>query len=193
MEEIANRWWKAQELLDRADAIRTATSEDEFFCDSRYKKAREAMVSATFARWRPWNRDWLVRLVPEVERFPDAELKSGDDVRSFEIVEADKEGRRRCEEYRKARGELESFDSGEEAGDALESIVRVVAQKARKKYNPKPNLLVYVNFDSGEPTSLYASGLSQRFGKEFQSAWLVWLGKHPPVRLWPNPARIKAS
>lgn len=192
MIDIESRWWERQALLDCAHAIRIATPEDEFLCDPAYKKVREAICAAEFTKNRPWNRDWQVHPVPENERFPDVELKCGDDVRPFEIVEADRENRRRCDEYRAAKGLprcWEHFDPDEEARTALDEIWRVVGQKAKKRYNPKPHILVYVNFWGGEPTSLDASQLYHQFGESFQSAWLLWQSR--VFRLWPNPAKIK--
>ncbi|MBL8699290.1 MAG: hypothetical protein JNK67_13005 [Alphaproteobacteria bacterium] len=194
MVQIENCWWESRKLLDFAHAIRVATFADEFLCEPAYKKVREAIVAAEFATRRPWNRDWQVRPVPEDERFPDAELKCGDDVYPFEIVEADRENRRRCDEYRAAKSlpcQCEHYDPDEEANTALKEIRRVVEQKAAKLYSPKPHLLVYVNFSGGEPTSLYAAGLQDLFGTRFQSAWLLW--QKGTFRLWPNPAKIKVG
>jgi len=194
MTEIEDHWWEPQELLDFAHAIRMATPDDEFFCEPGYKKVREAIAVAEFATRRPWNRDWEVRPVPEDERFPDAELKCGGDVRPFEIVEADRESRRRCDEYRAATGlpcQREHYDPDEEVSTALDEIGRVVGQKAAKHYSPKPHLLVHVNLSGGEPTSLYAAGLHDLFGERFQSAWLLW--QQGTFRLWPNPAKIKVG
>lgn len=194
MKEIEDRWWEPRALLDHAHAIRIATPECEFFCEPEYKKMREAIAAAEFATRRPWNRDWQVRPVPEDERFPDAELRCDNDVHPFEIVEADRESRRRCDEYRAAKGlprQWEHYDPDEEAATALDEIKRVVGQKAAKLYSPKPHLLVYVNFLGGELTSLYAAGLHDLFGKSFQSAWLLW--QQGTFRLWPNPAQIKVG
>lgn len=194
MEQIEDRLWEPQELLDFAHAIRMATPADEFFCKPTYKKVREAIATAQFATRRPWNRDWKVRPVPENERFPDALLRCGDDVYPFEVVEADIENRRRCDEYRAAKDnsrQLEFYNPDEEARTALEEIRRVVEQKAAKRYTPQPHLLVYVNLSRGEPTSIYAAGMHDQFGERFQSAWLLW--QEDVFRLWPNPARIKAG
>jgi hypothetical protein len=194
MAQIEDRWWDPQKLLDLTHSIRLATSADKFFCEPGYKKVREAITAAEFATRRPWNRNWLVRPVPEDERFPDVELKCNDDVRPFEIVEADRKGRRRCDEYRAAKndsGELEFYDPDEEASTALDEIRRVIGQKAAKLYSPKPHLLVYVNFFEGEPTSIYAAALHDQFGERFRSAWLLW--QTGTFRLWPNPAKIKVK
>ncbi len=194
MDHFEDRWWEPGELLEAAHAIRRSKPDDEFFCDSVYQPVREAIAAAEFATRRPWNRDWQVRPVPRDDRFPDAELRCDDDVRPFEVVEADMENRRRCDEYRAAKGkphQLEHYDPDEEARQALDEIVRVVRLKAAKRYSPKPNLLVYVNLSAGEPTSLYAWGLSEQFGESFQSAWLLW--QSGTFRLWPNPAKIKMA
>lgn len=194
MPQIEDRWWEPRTLLDFAHSIRIATPEDEFFCEPAYKKVREAITAAEFATRRPWNQDWRVRPVPEDERFPDVELRCDDDVRPFEIVEADRENRRRCDEYRAAKGlprQWEHYDPDEEAATALDEIRRVVGQKAAKLYSPKPHLLVYVNLSDGEPTSLYAAALHDQFGEKFRSAWLLW--RSDTFRLWPNPAKIKVG
>ena len=194
MTKIENRWWEPRELLKLAHATRIATPEDEFFCEPTYKKVREAITAAEFAKRRPWNRDWQVRPVSEESQFPDAELKCDDDLRPFEIVEADRKNRRRCDEYRAAKGftrRWEHYNPDEEAKTALEEIRRVVALKAAKLYRPQPHLLVYVNLSSGEPTSHYAAELYDLFGERFQSAWLLW--QQGTFRLWPNPARIKVN
>lgn len=194
MDHFEDRWWEPAELLEAAHAIRRATPEDEFFCDSVYQPVREAIAAAEFATRRPWNRDWQVRPVPRGGRFPDAELRCEDDVRPFEVVEADMENRRRCDEYRAAKGKparLEHYDPDDEARQALDEIARVVRLKAAKRYSPKPNLLVYVNLSAGEPTSLYAWGLSEQFEESFESAWLLW--QSGTFRLWPNPAKIKIA
>jgi hypothetical protein len=192
MDHFEDRWWKPEELREAAHAIRRSMPADKFFCDSAYQPVREAIVAATFATRRPWNRDWQVRLVPRCEQFPDTELRCGKDVRPFEVVEADRENRRRCDETRSAIGKpghIDFYDPDEEAKQALNEIMRVVRLKAAKRYSPKPHLLVYVNLSGGEPTSLYASELAERFGESFQSAWLLWQSQ--TFRLWPNPAKIK--
>jgi hypothetical protein len=192
MNLIPDRWWEPNALLDAARAIKDATPAEEFLCNSEYKPARQAIVAGQFARRRPWNRDWQIHLVPEKEQFPDAELKSGNQFRRFEIVEADWVDRRRCEEYRlkadKPR-KVVHYDPDEEARKALVEIERVVEQKAAKRYSPNPNLLVYVNLPGGDLPDFYAHQLAQRFATSFESAWLLW--QQNTVRLWPNPAKIK--
>jgi hypothetical protein len=194
MNHFNDGWWEPGALLEAAHAIRLSIPPDEFFCDSAYQPVREVITTAEFAKRRPWNRDWQVRPVPRHEQFPDAQLRCGNDVRPFEVVEADRENRRRCDEYRTARdrpGRLEHYDPDEEAKAALDEIVRVVRLKAAKQYSPKPNLLVYVNLSTGDPTDLYAKELAEQFGRSFLSAWLLWQSE--TFRLWPNPAKIKIT
>ncbi len=194
MDHFEDRFWQPGALLEAAHVIRCSVPDDEFYCDSAYQPVREAIVAAEFATRRPWNQDWQVRPVPRRERFPDAELKCANDVRPFEVVEADRENRRRCEEYRAAKGKVDRthlYDPDEEVKAAFKEIVRVVRSKAAKGYRPKPHLLVYVNLCAGEPTSLYAAGLFDLFGESFQSAWLLWGAG--TFRLWPNPAKIKIT
>ena len=64
-----------------------------------------------------------------MRRSPDAEFRCGNDIRLFEIVEADRENRRRCKEYRTASGKpdrFEFYNPDEEARIALDEIERIV-------------------------------------------------------------------
>lgn len=192
MDHFEDRWWRPDELLAAAQAIMRATPDDEFFCDSAYQPVREAIAASWFAERRPWDRDWEVRPVPRRERFPDAQLCCcEDDIRDFEIVEADLREGRRCEVYRRAKGLPPTMTLYEptSTATALDEIARVIGLKAEKGYSPRPNLLVYVNLNEGEPTSLDAWSLHDIYGPRFVSAWLLWQGG--TFRLWPNPAKIK--
>jgi hypothetical protein len=189
-----DRWWRPDELLDAALAAMRTVPEDEFFCDPAHQPVREALVACWFALRRPWTRDWEVRPVPTRERFPDVRLSCGKDVRDFEIVEADLRNRRRCEEYRRAKGLPRGAANPYEPATketALDEIARVIGQKAARNYSTRPNLLVYVNLDEGEPTSLDAWSLHEMYGPKFASAWLLWQGE--TFRLWPSPCKIKRA
>jgi hypothetical protein len=195
MKTIAEIWWRSADLLRTVEEIKYSVPDDAFFCDPAYKPIREAWVAAKFAMARPYNLDWELFPVPEREQFPDLKFRAADnhqDVRNFEIAEADREGRRRCDEYRRAKGQadqLEFYDPAEEERIAPDEIHRVIKQKAQKKYRPKPNLLVYVNLSGGEPTSLYAAGIGHLYGDSFESIWLLWDGGK--YRLWPKQAKIR--
>ena len=195
---LRDQWWHPKALLEAGHTIRRATPGHEFFNDSAFQKVREAITAAEFATRRPKNRDWLVRLVPKSERFPDVELRSGDGlVLPFEIVEADRKTRRRGDEYQPESDEpprWRHFDPTEEARAALDEIARVIKQKAVKNYRPRPHLVVYVNLwfvREFEPNTIYAGGLQQLYGDKLESAWVLWQEK--TFRLWPNPAKIKLS
>lgn len=192
MDQFENRWWDPGELLAAAHAISDPVESKVFFRNPNYKQVREMIVAAEFALKRPWNKDWQVRPVPEGDEFPDCELRCGNDVLQFEIVEADKEDRHRGDEYCAASGKsrkIESYDPVEEARAALDAIMRVLQKKAAKKYSSNPNLLIYVNLSRGKLTEDYANDLAQQFGQHFASAWLLW--QSVIFRLWPNPAKIK--
>lgn len=194
MEHLNNRWWLPEALLVAAHEIRLSTPEDEFFCKNMYQPVIEAISAAEFAKRRPWDKNWQVRLIARNERFPDVKLKCGDDIRQFEIVEADMVNRRRCAEYIESKykpSQLEYSNLEQEERMALVEIERVLRLKAKKRYKPKPNILVYVNLSESEPTQLYANELYQEFGESFPSVWLLW--GSGTFRLWPNSAKIKLS
>lgn len=192
MNNLIGPWWEPPALLEAAIGAKRSVRSAEFFRTSDHQTIREAIVAARFAKMRPWNKDWAIRL--NLEQFPDVEIRCGSDIRPIEVVEADRQGRRRYDEYRDAElnpGQLEDFDPGEDEQAALDAIWRVVRLKHAKRYRPKPNLLVYVNFWEGEPTSLFAQEVGDNFDDGFDSIWLGW--GHGTYRLWPNPVRIKAS
>lgn len=202
MDKLDSKWWEPCALLKASHSIRRSMPQSEFLRRSDMKSVRESIASSGLAALRPWNRDWQVRPEPEREQFPDALLRCGDDVREFELTWVDRPGRRMSDEYAKAEEReaeglppiLEGYDPDEESDFALRLIVERIGQKARRyRGGVRPNLLLHVNLDRNEdaPTSLYAWQVGQMFGDSFKSIWLLWGSRG--IRLWPNPARIKAT
>ncbi|MFQ5935080.1 MAG: hypothetical protein ACE5LB_01540 [Acidiferrobacterales bacterium] len=138
----------------------------------------EAFGAARFAAARCLQTPCLVRM--EDDRFPDFTLKLGEATEQFELSEADFPGRQRGREYREMRSLAHLGDPDRGLIDqARESIPHVIAQKAKKKYRPKPHLLVLVNipgfmkFPIPEPELIE---LSRSWGDDFASIWLLWGG-----------------
>ncbi len=80
------------------------------FATRRTSRSARRSLPPSSRREGPWNRDWQVRPVARDERFPDAVLRCEDDVRPFEVFEADMENRRRCDEYRAGKGKPDQFE-----------------------------------------------------------------------------------
>ena len=118
------------------------------------KYLREAYVAGAFARiWRDDQGPCHVRLVPEKEQFPDAQMKTKAGMLGLEATMADEKDRPIFKIWRDIAA---MYEHGEAPpiGDvetkrsiAREAIPRVCRQKAEKHYagHGPTNLLIYVN------------------------------------------------
>lgn len=194
--EWFTRWWNPQALLGDALARMDAIPRSSRF-KSELKPLREAWAAAKFATIRGQGRACDVRLADPVTVFPDFEIRLDGVIEQFEQTEADRDGRRRHAEYkevdrRAAAGEaarLKHYDPDEEMAAAPQAISIALEHKAKKHYQPRPHLLVYVNFptDNGRPPlkDLQAVQLVELYRETFRSIWLLW-GDNT-VRCWPAP------
>jgi hypothetical protein len=194
-------WWSPQTLLEGAlaqmHAIPGNVPGNLLFNNPALKPLREAYAAAKFATIRGQRRACEVRLVDPATKFPDFEIRLGDVIEQFEQTEADREGRRRGDEYREADQRVASgspaglkhYDPDEEMLAVPQAISVALECKAKKHYRPRPHLLVYVNFptDNGRPPlkDLQAMQLVEPYRETFLSIWLLW-GDNA-VRCWPGP------
>ena len=195
--EWFNRWWSAGEFFSLVKKHNDAVSQDEFFARPEYQQLREAYAAGLFSFIRAQERNMFVKL--DADRFPDFDLRIDKAVIGFELVEADRLGRKRAQEYREAaRREaadepelLGEFDPVAEQEAAIPAIQRAVELKAAKKYKPAPHLLVYVNFwlfDKPPLTADQFGQLLQQWRDSFPELWLLWQGH--AIRCWPDPTRL---
>lgn len=196
--EWFDKWWEPAEFAASVHAHKQTVPIVEFMCRSQLKPLREAWAAARFATILSQDRPVSINL--ERDRFPDFNLRVRGETQLFELVEANRAGRHRSQEYRFAAAseaagqslELEHFDPAEEEQAAIPAIAHVIELKAKKYYKPAPHLLVYVNFWlDGEPpiTNLQAVQITERWRDAFTGFWLLW-GSFI-VRLWPRPAKIR--
>ena len=199
--EWFDRWWNPQALLESAlaqiHAIPGSVPGNLLFNKPALKPLREAYAAAKFATIRPQARHCEVRMVDPGSRFPDFEIRFDAASEQFGQTEADREGRRRADEYGEAHGRVASgapaglkhYDPDEEMAAAPQAIAVALECKAKKHYQPRPHLLVYVNFptDNGRPPlkDLQAVQLVEPYRETFLSIWLLW-GDNA-VRCWPGP------
>jgi hypothetical protein len=125
------------------------------------KPLRETYAAAKFATIRAQAQHCEVRMVDPISGFPDFEIRLDDASEQFEQTEADREGRRRGDEYSEADRRvacgapagLKHYDPDEETAAAPRAISVSLECKAKKHYRPRPHLLVYVNFptENGRP------------------------------------------
>ena len=173
---LLERWQSPAEMKQTSDMLRKAIGSDVFFNKGGLTFIREAIVAAEFGAAR---RAESVRLVPYPAERPDFELKTSEGVESFELVEADTNGRRRGDEYRKpansVRNEVVADDAPSD--ESLVSMVRAAAIKKAKVYPPGTQLLIYLNanrFEAEWPSGfLDAVTAAEPF---FEAIWIIWQG-----------------
>ena len=150
--EWFERWWPPLAFLTVVLEHNRDVPSDAFFARAELQPLREAYAAGLFATILSETQAVALRL--RRDRFPDFDLRIGEHIQAFELVEADKPGRRRGDEYkeaaqREAEGlppSVEHFDPDAEEQAAPEAIREAIAKKAQKSYAPAPPLLVYVNF-----------------------------------------------
>ena len=124
-----------------------------------------------------------IRLVPEREQFPDAEVLVNGRKYNFEITEVMKPGRKRGEEYRQEKEMKESGIVGEpelvgyrfEEGNRFGAkwISSGIKRKQDKRYGTRSNLVVYANFPFYELDAALIADEANSFRDEFDSIWLI--------------------
>ena len=195
-----DRWWCPQALLEsvraQMDAIPGCVPGNLIFNKPALKPVREAWAAAKFTTIRAQARRCEIRMVDPAFGFPDFEILLDDAIERFEQTEADREGRRRGDEYSEADrlvasgapAGLEHYDPDEEMAAAPQAISVALELKAKEHYQPRPHLLVYVDFptDNGRPPlkDLQAVQLVGPYRDTFLSIWLLW-GDNA-VRCWPG-------
>lgn len=160
---------------------------------------REAYVAGAFARiWRDDRGACEVRLVPEKEEFPDAQLKTVSGKLDLEVTMADEKDRPMFKIWREIhamskRGEAPPVENAETKQKiAREAIPRVCRQKAEKHYAGREptSLLIYVN--AGPVlTPEEMTKLTETCKDAFEAIYL--LCGMDAVRAWPDMRVMKGK
>jgi hypothetical protein len=174
---------------------------ETFFGDRKVpsKYLREAYVAGVFARiWRDAQGPCQVRLVPEKEQFPDAQLKTEARILDLESTMADEKDRPMFKIWREI---LTMYEHGEAPpiGDAetkqkiaREAITRVCRQKVGKHYasQKSTSLLIYVN--AGPVLSAKEMArLTESWKDSFEAIYL--LCGMDAVMVWPEVRVLKGK
>jgi hypothetical protein len=131
-------------------ALAAKFSLEDRFNSPRLAFLRDAILLAEFALKLDGAKS--VRLAAWADRFPDGYVTTKDNkTLKVEVTEADHEDRRRGDEH-KAGGKAKERPSDESGGVNVISkeLERVIQKKARKRYKPKPTLVVWLNLDKKE-------------------------------------------
>ena len=152
----------------------------------------DAWIAGEFTAIRNTFERCKVRLIRD--DFPDFEVQLEHGEERFEATEADKNGRRRGDEFREAEEKRRSGQSPARDAEydqlrtyAISAITRAIARKVNKCYSEKVNLIVYVNIFQFfcEPLSVEMIRTITEPGREhFTSIWLLWNTK--AIRAWPQ-------
>jgi hypothetical protein len=174
-------WCTPQEFHDTVDALAGKFSLEERFNSPRLAFLRDAILVAEFALKLDGAKS--VRLATKFERFPDGFVTAKDNkTLKVEVTEADHEDRRRGDEYKdggKARGRPP--DDSEGVNVISKEVARVIQKKARKRYNPKPTLVVYLNLDKQEieesDVVAVLEDTRRKHAESFEKIFILWRGK----------------
>ena len=180
-----SNWRSADEMATYVGTVNDAMGSADFFSQAGTEFLRDAWAAAKFADHQTCDQ---VRLVPEIERWPDFEVRVNGRTEQFECVEADLPGRRRGDEYREAErrtatGESTIIHDPVEnwhlrAEQVLPAVGTAVSRKLAKNYARGASLLVSLNIDEwGVQQHEIETGLAAAVAPAlpyFVAVWVLW-------------------
>jgi hypothetical protein len=146
--EALSLWQSPDEFVLRVNAVDERVLSSELFNLPQLQFVCDALTLASFVRLRPVTG---VRLTSPGEEWPDGQVRvSGRKVVNMEITEADREGRRRGEEYKPgapicADGSVDNWIRNARAVPS--ALERAIKNKIGRNYKPAPTLLVDLNLN----------------------------------------------
>ena len=173
-------WHAPQEFFTKVESISNKVTSKELFNSPKLGFLLDAMILAEYAVKLPGARS--VRLATESERFPDGFVDTPDGTLNVEVTEADREGRRRGDEYKSGIVSRDSVVDWQEKAKAIPvELERVIKSKVNKNYDPKPTLVVYLNLDEygthqSEITKIIED-TKKRHASSFKDIHVLWKGQ----------------
>ena len=116
------------------------------------------------------------------DQFPDGFVTTQDNkTLKVEVTEADHQDRRRGDEYKDGGKAKERPSDSEGINVISKEVERVIQSKSKKRYKPKPTLVVWLNLDKegikeDDVVSLLANLRSQH-AASFEKIFILWRGK----------------
>ena len=179
--EKLETWCAPQEFHGKVDALAAKFSLEERFNSPQLAFLRDAILLAEFSLKLGGAKS--VRLATLFDQFPDGFVTTRDNkTLKVEVTEADHEDRRRGDEYKDGGKAKERLTADSEAVNVIsKELDRVIQKKARKRYKPKPTLVVYLNLDKqeikeGDVVSTLDNARRQN-AASFENIFLLWRGK----------------
>jgi hypothetical protein len=173
-------WCTPQEFHNKVDALAAKFSLEDRFNSPRLAFLRDAILLAEFALK---HGAISVRLADASDQFPDGYVTvPGTKTLKVEVTEADHEDRRRGDEYKDGgKAKARPTDDSEGVNVIEKELERVIQKKARKRYKPKPTLVVWLNLDKqeieeGDVVAVLEKTRS-KYRESFEKIYLLWRGK----------------
>lgn len=174
-------WCPPQEFHDKVDALAAEFTLEERFNSPRLKFLADAILLTEFARKLGGVKS--VRLATKFDLFPDGFVTTHDDrTLNVEVTEADHEDRRRGDEYKDGgKAKERPSDDSEGVNVISKELERVIKKKARKRYKPKPTLVVWLNLDKHEieesDVVAVLNDTRKRHSASFENIYVLWRQK----------------
>ena len=179
--EKLEAWCSPQEFHSKVDALAAKFSLEERFNSPRLAFLRDAILLTEFAL--KLSGAISVRLADESDQFPDGYVTvQGTKTLKVEVTEADHEDRRRGDEYKDGgKAKERPTDDSEGVNVIAKELERVIQKKARKRYNPKPTLVVWLNLDKQEIEESDVVAVLEttrsKYAGSFEKIFILWRGK----------------
>ena len=174
-------WCTPQEFHNKVDALAAKFSLEDRFNSPRLAFLHDAILLAEFAL--KLSGAISVRLAAESDQFPDGYVTvQGTKTLKVEVTEADHEDRRRGDEYKDGgKAKERPTDDTEGVNVIVKELERVIQKKARKRYNPKPTLVVWLNLDKQEieesDVVAVLENTRSKYAGSFEKIFILWRGK----------------
>jgi len=178
--EKLEAWCTPQEFHNQVDALAAKFSLEDRFNSPRLAFLRDAILLTEFALK---SGATSVRLAAEADQFPDGYVTvQGTKTLKVEVTEADHEDRRRGDEYKDGgKAKERPTDDSEGVNVIAKELERVIQKKARKHYNPKPTLVVWLNLDKQEieesDVVAVLENTRRKYAGSFEKIFILWRGK----------------
>lgn len=178
--EKLEAWCTPQEFHDEVDALAAKFSLEERFNSPRLAFLRDAILLSEFALK---SGATSLRLATVSDQYPDGYVTlPGAKTLKVEVTEADHEDRRRGDEYKDGgKAKERPTDDSEGVNVIAKELERVIQKKARKGYNPKPTLVVWLNLDKQEIEESEVVAVLEDIGNKhaasFEKIFILWRGK----------------
>jgi hypothetical protein len=177
--EKLEAWCTPQEFHNKVDALAAKFSLEDRFNSPRLAFLRDAILLTEFSL--KLSGATSVRLAAEFDQFPDGYVTvQGTKTLKVEVTKADHEDRRRGDEY-KDGGKAKERNDSEGVNVIAKELERVIQKKARKRYNPKPTLVVWLNLDKQEieesDVVAVLENTRSKYAGSFEKIFVLWRGK----------------